>query len=157
VDGGPLRIGGCDVPFDRHLAGHSDADVLLHAITDALLGAAALGDIGEMFPNTDPANRGKDSGVMLRAAYEKVRDRGCRIVNLDCVIHAELPKISPHKNQIRHAIAGLLELSLDQVALKGKTGEGVGAVGKGEIVEAQCVVLLETDSGREAGSQTVVR
>ena len=104
-DGGPLRIGGCDVPFHRHLAGHSDADVLLHAITDAVLGGGSLGDIGEMFPNTDPANRGRDSAEMLRAAYERVRTSGLEIVNLDCVVHAEQPQLVPYRTAIRRRVA----------------------------------------------------
>src|SRR5690606_7623447 len=87
--GGPLRIGGIDVPHDRHLIGHSDADVLLHAVTDALLGAAGLADIGQLFPNTDPANKGRDSAELLRLAYEQVQAAGWELVNLDCVVHAE--------------------------------------------------------------------
>lgn len=143
MPGGPLRIGGCEIPFDRHLAGHSDADVLLHAVTDALLGAAAQGDIGEWFPNTDPAHRGRDSRQLLRIAYDRVRELGYQLVNLDCVVHAELPKLAPYKTGIRQQIADLLAVSPDQVSLKGKTGEGLGAVGRGEMIAAQCVVLLE--------------
>ena len=99
--GGPLRLGGIDIPHDRHLIGHSDADVLLHAITDALLGAAALGDIGELFPDTDAANRGRDSAEMLRQAARAVRRAGYQIVNLDCIVFAQRPKLSPHKDAIR--------------------------------------------------------
>lgn len=123
--------------------GHSDADALLHAVTDALLGAASLGDIGEMFPNTDPANRGRDSGEMLRLARRNVDRAGYRIVNLDCIVFLQRPKLSPYKQAIRRRIAELLELPADCVGLKAKTGEAVGPVGREEAVMAECVVLLE--------------
>jgi len=141
-DGGPLRIGGVTIPFDRHLVGHSDADVLLHAITDALLGGAALGDIGELFPDTDEANRHRDSAEMLRAAWQRVRDQGFQIANLDCILFAQRPKFSPYKTAIRASIARILELDVDQVGLKAKTGELVGPVGREEALMAECVVLL---------------
>ena len=141
--GGPLRIGGVDVPHDRQLVGHSDADVLLHAVTDALLGAAALPDIGRQFPNTDPANRGRDSANMLAAAAMKVAQLGYTIVNLDCVVHAERPKLADYQDAIRHRIAGILRISPFQVGLKAKTGEGVGAVGREEVIVARCIALLE--------------
>ena len=141
--GGPLRLGGVDVPHDRHTIGHSDADVLLHAVTDALLGAAGLPDIGELFPNTDEANRGRDSAQMLRLAYDRVRTAGWRIVNLDCVVAAERPKISPFKDRIVARIAEVLGIESARVGVKAKTGEGVGPVGSGELIEARCVVLLE--------------
>ncbi len=124
--------------------GHSDADVLLHAVTDALLGAAALGDIGEMFPDTDAANRGRDSGQMLAAAWQCVADRGFRIVNLDCIVFAERPKLLPYKQEICRRIAELLGIGVDRVGVKAKTGEQVGPVGRQEAIEAQCVVLLTT-------------
>lgn len=144
VPGGPLVIGGVSIPFDRHLLGHSDADVLLHAITDSLLGAAALGDIGEMFPDSADENRGRDSGEMLRLAYQAVRARaGLSIVNLDCVVLAQRPKLSPHRDRIRQRIAELLGLRLDQVGVKAKTGESVGPVGREEAIVAECVALLE--------------
>jgi 2-C-methyl-D-erythritol 2,4-cyclodiphosphate synthase len=141
--GGPLRLGGVDVPHDRHTVGHSDADVLLHAVTDALLGAAGLPDIGDLFPNTDEANRGRDSAQMLRLAYDRVRTAGWRIVNLDCVVAAERPKISPFKERIVARIAEVLGIESARVGVKAKTGEGVGPVGSGELIEARCVVLLE--------------
>ena len=106
--GGPLRLGGIDVPHDRQMVGHSDADVLLHAVTDALLGAAALPDIGQLFPNTDAANRGRDSAEMLAIAASKVTEAGYRVVNLDCVVHAERPKLADYLDAIRHRIAGIL-------------------------------------------------
>jgi len=143
--GGPLRLGGIDIPHDRQLVGHSDADVLLHAITDALLGAAALSDIGRLFPNTDPANRGRDSAEMLTIAAKKVAEANFRIVNLDCVVHAERPKLADYHDAIRHRIAGILGLSPFQVGLKAKTGEGAGPVGREETVEARCVALLSSE------------
>jgi 2-C-methyl-D-erythritol 2,4-cyclodiphosphate synthase len=140
--GGPLRVGGIDVPHDKHAVGHSDADVLLHAITDALLGAAALGDIGEMFPDTDEANRGRDSADMLARAYDRVRQAGYEIVNLDCIVHAQRPKLSPHKQTIRERVASILGITPDQISIKAKTGEQVGPVGREEAIEAQCIVML---------------
>jgi 2-C-methyl-D-erythritol 2,4-cyclodiphosphate synthase len=142
--GGPLRLGGIDIPHDRHAVGHSDADVLLHAITDALLGAAALGDIGELFPDTDERNRGRDSADMLQRAAERIRSSGYAIVNLDCIVMAQRPKLSPHKPAIRARIAEILGLSAEQVGMKAKTGEGVGAVGREELIMAQCVALLRS-------------
>jgi 2-C-methyl-D-erythritol 2,4-cyclodiphosphate synthase len=131
------------VPHGRHLVGHSDADVLLHAITDALLGAAALPDIGLMFPNTDPANRNRDSAEILAEAANRVLERNYRIVNLDCVVVAEQPRLADYYDAMRHRIAGILTISPLQIGLKAKTGEGVGPVGKGDLIEARCVVLLE--------------
>ncbi|MGI9458213.1 MAG: 2-C-methyl-D-erythritol 2,4-cyclodiphosphate synthase [Aeoliella sp.] len=141
--GGPLVIGGVEVPHDRHLVGHSDSDVLLHAVTDALLGAAGLSDIGELFPNTCNENRDRDSAEILDSAYEKVRESGYRLVNLDCVVAAERPKLSPYKEAIRHCIAGILGANPIDIGLKAKTGEGVGPVGREEAIEARVVVLLE--------------
>lgn len=141
--GGPLRIGGVNVPHDRQLVGYSDGDVLLHAVTDALLGAAALPDIGRLFPNTDPANRNRDSAELLALAALKVTEAGYQIVNVDCVIHAERPKLADYIDAIRHRIAGILELNPHDVGLKAKTGEGVGPVGRGELIEARCVALVE--------------
>jgi 2-C-methyl-D-erythritol 2,4-cyclodiphosphate synthase len=143
VDGGPLRLGGIDIQFDQRLEGHSDADVLLHAITDALLGAACLGDIGEMFPNTDPKNKGRDSAEMLSAAADRVISLGWKIANIDCIVHAEAPKISNYRDKIQQRISDLLVLRPDQISLKGKTGEGVGVVGERLAIQAQCVCLLQ--------------
>lgn len=140
--GGPLRLGGVDVPHDRHLVGHSDADALLHAVTDALLGAAALPDIGSLFPNTDPANRGRDSTEMLAAAVQEVLNHNYRIVNIDCVVHAERPKLADYRDTIRQRIADILGLEPQQVGFKAKTGEGVGPIGREEAIAATCVVLL---------------
>jgi 2-C-methyl-D-erythritol 2,4-cyclodiphosphate synthase len=141
-DGGPLRLGGIDVPHDKHAIGHSDADVLLHAITDALLGATSLGDIGELFPDTDPANKGRDSADMLRLAYDRVLAAGFHIGNLDCVVFAQRPKLLPHKEAIRRRIAEILGVTVEQIGLKAKTGEQVGPVGREEAIMAECVALV---------------
>ncbi|MHB8898931.1 MAG: 2-C-methyl-D-erythritol 2,4-cyclodiphosphate synthase [Thermoguttaceae bacterium] len=145
--GGPLRIGGVTIEHDEHLVGHSDADVLLHAVTDALLGAAALGDIGELFPNTDMANRGRDSAEMLAAAWDRVRQSGWQIANLDCIVFAEQPRMSPHRQSLQSRIAELLGVEPGQVGVKAKTGEGVDAVGRREAIQAQAVVLLVAPAG----------
>jgi 2-C-methyl-D-erythritol 2,4-cyclodiphosphate synthase len=141
--GGPLRIGGIDVPHDRQLVGHSDADALLHAVTDALLGAAGRPDIGQLFPNTDEANRNRDSADMLREAYHRVVAAGYRLVNLDCVVAAQRPKLSPHKEAIERRVAEILGVAAGQINVKAKTGEGVGPVGNEELIEARCVALIE--------------
>ncbi|MBI2823229.1 MAG: 2-C-methyl-D-erythritol 2,4-cyclodiphosphate synthase [Planctomycetia bacterium] len=141
--GGPLKLGGVVVPYDRGLVGHSDADVLLHAVTDALLGAAGLGDIGELFPDTDPANRGRDSAEMLTEALRRVAEAGYRVVNVDCIVFAERPKLSPYKETIQKRLASLLSVSADRVGVKAKTGEGLGPVGRQEAMMATSVVLIE--------------
>jgi 2-C-methyl-D-erythritol 2,4-cyclodiphosphate synthase len=140
-----LRLGGVTIPHDRELVGHSDADVLLHAVTDALLGAAALGDIGELFPDTDPANRGRDSAELLAAAVDRVKQAGYQVVNADCIVFAQRPKLSAYKEPIRRRLAELLRVPPERVGVKAKTGEGVGVIGREEAVMAQCVVLLGRD------------
>ena len=141
--GGPLKLGGMEIPYDRALIGHSDADVLLHAVTDALLGAASLGDIGQLFPDTDVANRDRDSSEMVLAALQRVMASGFSVVNVDCIVFAEQPKLGPFFDSLRSRMAELLEIAPEAVGIKAKTGEGVGPVGKGEAMSAQCVVLLE--------------
>jgi len=141
--GGPLRLGGVDVPHDRQAVGHSDGDVLLHAVIDALLGAAAVGDVGQMFPDTDPANRGRDSAEMLQAAHEAVAALGWEVVNLDCIVHAQRPRLLPHRQAIRSRIAEILGIESECVGLKGKTGEGVGPIGQEEAIMAECACLLQ--------------
>lgn len=143
AQGGPLRLGDIDVPHAKSAVGHSDADVLLHAVTDALLGAAALGDIGELFPDTDEANRGRDSAEMLQAALRRLTEKGFRVVNVDCIVFAQRPKLSPYKEALRQRIAEILGIVADQVGVKAKTGEGVGEIGREEIIMAQCVALIE--------------
>ncbi len=140
--GGPLRLGGVDIDHDHHLAGHSDADALLHAVTDALLGAAALGDIGELFPDTDPAHRGGNSAEMLELAWRQVLEQGWELVNLDCVVHLQRPKLLPYREPIRASVARILNVDVDQIWLKAKTGESVGPIGRGEALAVQCVALL---------------
>jgi 2-C-methyl-D-erythritol 2,4-cyclodiphosphate synthase len=132
-----------EVPSEHGSIGHSDADVLLHALTDAVLGAAALGDIGELFPDTDEANRGRDSAEMLTIALAQVRAAGYRVLNVDSIVFAERPKLSAYKLAIRTRIAELLEIPLERVGLKAKTGERVGPVGRQEAIMAESVVLLE--------------
>jgi 2-C-methyl-D-erythritol 2,4-cyclodiphosphate synthase len=120
--------------------------VLLHAITDAVLGAAALGDIGELFPDTDEENRGRDSADMLRLAYGRVRQSGYQIVNLDCIVFAQRPKLSAHKEAIQERIAEILQIASTCIGVKAKTGERVDAVGREEAIMAQCVALVERES-----------
>lgn len=144
--GGPLVLGGVPLPHDAHLVGHSDADVLLHALTDALLGAVGLPDIGQLFPNTDEEHRGRDSADFLAAAYAKVQAAGYELANADCVIAAQAPKLSPHKDAMRHRIAGILGANPLDIGIKAKTGEEVGPVGRGEAIEARAVVLLRKRS-----------
>ncbi len=140
--GGVLRLGGVEVSEEWHLVGHSDADVLLHAVTDALLGAIAAGDIGDLFPDTDPANRGRDSAEMLELAFQQVCQAGYHLLNLDCTVFAEQPKLGARKPLIRHRIAEILRVSEDRVGVKAKTGERVGPIGRQEAISAECVVLL---------------
>lgn len=141
-DGTCLMLGGVNIPHERGMIGHSDADALLHAITDALLGAAALGDIGQLFPDTDPANRGRDSADMLRQALHQVWQAGWEVVNLDCIVFAERPKLAPYRDAIRQRVAEILQIPADCVGVKAKTGEKVGPIGREEALSAQCVALL---------------
>jgi len=137
-----LVLGGVAIPHERGLEGHSDADVLLHAITDALLGGAGLGDIGRHFPDTDPRFRGADSSVLLAEAARRVRAAGWQIGNVDSTVIAQAPKLAPHIAAMRQRIAGALGLAIDQVSVKAKTAEGMGPVGRGESMEARAVCLL---------------
>ncbi|MBW7996693.1 MAG: 2-C-methyl-D-erythritol 2,4-cyclodiphosphate synthase [Candidatus Glassbacteria bacterium] len=137
-----LIIGGVEIPYEFGLAGHSDADVLLHAITDALLGAAAAGDIGRLFPDDDPEYKDADSAVLLRRAAAKVAALGWIPVNLDATVIAQRPRLAPHMEKIRARIAGILEMDLAAVNVKAKTNEGVGPVGREEAVAARAVVLV---------------
>lgn len=142
VAGRPLVVGGVTVPFDRGLAGHSDADVLLHAICDALLGAAALGDIGTHFSDRDPRWKGVDSRVLLRATAGMVRERGFRIVNVDTTIVAEAPRMAPHVPAMVANIESDLGLPSGSVSVKAKTSEKLGYVGRGEGIAAHAICLL---------------
>ena len=140
--GGDLILGGVPVPHTHSLVGHSDADVLLHAITDAILGAASLGDIGELFPNTAAENKDRDSADLLAIAAEKVRAAGFEIINIDCILFAELPKLSPFKQAIAARIATILDVKENRIGVKAKTGERVGPVGNQEAMQSQAVALL---------------
>ncbi len=142
VTGRPLILGGICIAHSHGLLGHSDADALLHAITDALLGAAALGDIGRHFPDTDAAFKGADSGVLLAEAARRVRAVGWVIVNIDSTIVAQAPKLAPHIPAMVVRIAGLLNLDPGQVNVKAKTAEKLGPVGEGLAIEARAVCLL---------------
>jgi len=142
VAGRKLILGGVEIPFERGLMGHSDADVLLHAITDALLGAAALGDIGMHFPDTDEQFRGADSMVLITEALRRVRERGFDIGNIDCTVIAQAPKLMPWIPLMRRNIAQALAISVDQINVKAKTAEKMGPVGEGKAMEARAVVLL---------------
>jgi 2-C-methyl-D-erythritol 2,4-cyclodiphosphate synthase len=142
VAGRPLVLGGITIPHTHGLLGHSDADALLHAITDALLGAAGLGDIGRHFPDTDPAFKGADSGVLLQEAARRVRAAGWAPVNVDSTIVAQAPKMAPHIGAMRERIAALLGLPADAVNVKAKTAEKMGPVGEGLSIETRAVCLL---------------
>jgi 2-C-methyl-D-erythritol 2,4-cyclodiphosphate synthase len=142
-DGRPLVLMGCEVPHDRGLAGHSDADVMVHALMDALLGAAGLGDIGQHFPDTDPAYRGADSAQLLRRVMGDLSERGWRVVNADVCLIGERPKIGPHRERMRGRIAPLLGLAVEALNVKATTTEKLGFTGRGEGLAAQAVVLIE--------------
>jgi len=142
VAGRKLILGGVEIPFALGLLGHSDADVLLHAITDALLGAAALGDIGTHFPDTDERFKGADSGVLLTEAARRVREKGFEIGNVDSTVIAQAPKLMPYMAAMRAHIAQALGVEVDQVNVKAKTAEKMGPVGLGQAMEARAVVLL---------------
>ena len=141
--GGPLRLGGISLPLDYSLAGHSDGDAVAHAVTDAVLGAAAAGDIGEMFADTDPANRGRDSVDMLHLAVERVRRLGWAVTHVDVTVIAERPRIAAHREAMRAALARALGVDAASVSLKGKTNEGMGWVGRGEGLACIAVATLE--------------
>jgi 2-C-methyl-D-erythritol 2,4-cyclodiphosphate synthase len=142
VEGRKLVIGGVHIPYEKGLAGHSDADVLLHAVCDALLGAAGLGDIGTHFPDTDPRYRGADSRVLLRAVAELVRSAGWRIANVDSTVIAQAPRMAPHIPAMRGNIAGDLGIPESAVSVKAKTTERLGFAGRGEGIAAEAVTLL---------------
>lgn len=138
-----LVLGGVCIPFEKGLLGHSDADVLLHAIMDALLGAAALGDIGVMFPDSNQKYFGADSTVLLSHVYERLKQQGYRVVNLDCTLIAQAPKLAPHIPAMRSKIASILDLSEMEVNIKATTEEHLGFTGRGEGIAAHALVLIE--------------
>jgi 2-C-methyl-D-erythritol 2,4-cyclodiphosphate synthase len=151
VEGRPFLLGGLRIESERGELGHSDGDVLAHAVTDALLGAAALGDIGALFPPSEPRWKDADSLVLLGLAWDLIRREGWELVNLDCVVSCEAPRLLPHRDAIRARLAGVLGVEPGQIFVKGKTGEGLGPVGEGLAVEALALCLLERKEipGRE--------
>jgi 2-C-methyl-D-erythritol 2,4-cyclodiphosphate synthase len=142
VEGRKLILGGVEIPHTKGLLGHSDADALLHAITDALLGAAAMGDIGKHFPDADAAFKGADSALLLQEAARRVRAQGFEIGNVDSTVVAQAPKLAPYIGAMRESIARVLSVGVDQVNVKAKTAEKMGPVGEGHAMEARAVVLL---------------
>ena len=143
IENKPLILGGVRIPAERGAEGHSDADALIHAVTDAILGALALGDIGSHFPDTDQKWKNADSFVFLRHTLDLMRGKGFSVVNVDSVIHLEKPKLRPHIEQMRANLAQVLEIESDRVSVKAKTGEKLDAIGENRAVKAEAVVLLK--------------
>lgn len=141
-----MLLGGVEVATGVHLAGHSDGDAIAHALTDALLGAAAAGDIGAMFPDTDPANKGRDSIDMLKTAVTVVEAMGYAISNADVTVITEQPKIGPHRDAIRQSLAAALGVASERISIKGKTNEGMGWIGSGEGLACIAVATITSDS-----------
>lgn len=152
VEGRLLILGGIEIPFEKGLLGHSDSDVLTHAICDALLGAAALGDIGAHFPDTDPRFQGASSLDLLSHVASLIAGQGYAISHVDTIIIAERPKLAPHIPRMRERLAAVLEIKLDQVSVKAKTSEGLESVGRGEAMAAQAIVLLTENNFSNASS-----
>lgn len=144
TEGRKLILGGVDIPYEKGLLGHSDADVLTHAVMDALLGAAALGDIGKLFPDTDPAYAGADSLMLLERVGERLAEAGYRVGNIDATLLAQRPRLAPHIPRMRANLAARLGLDVDQVSVKATTEEGLGFTGAGEGMAAHAVCLLES-------------
>jgi 2-C-methyl-D-erythritol 2,4-cyclodiphosphate synthase len=147
--GRKLILGGVEIPFEKGFEAHSDGDILLHAVTDALLGAAGLGDIGELFPPSDPQWKDADSTVFLTQARELIESYGYRITNIDTVVILEKPKILPYRDKIRRRMAEILGINADQVGIKAKTAEGTGPIGRGEAAEAHAVAVIWRASERQ--------
>ena len=148
VPGRPLILGGVRIDHPTGLLGHSDADVVMHAVADALLGAAGLGDIGELFPDTDPTWLGLDGGQLLGDVVARVAEHGWRPVNCDLIVHAQAPKLLAHKPALRANVARVLGLPEPSVSIKAKTGEHVGPIGRGEAISCEAIVLIEADPNR---------
>jgi 2-C-methyl-D-erythritol 2,4-cyclodiphosphate synthase len=151
IAGRPLVLGNITIPHEKGLDGHSDADVVIHALIDALTGAAGLPDVGQMFPNTDPRYKGIDSAELLAGTMVEFRKAGWRVVNADIVVLAQRPRLAPFKGAMIRRRAELLSVGEEQVNIKGKTGEGVDAVGEERAIACHCVVLVETSGGPVAG------
>jgi 2-C-methyl-D-erythritol 2,4-cyclodiphosphate synthase len=143
ADGGPLKLAGVDIAFDKHLVGHSDGDAIAHAVTDAILGAIGAGDIGELFSDRDPSNRGRDSLEMLSVAVGRVRGGGHRILQVDVTVIAEAPRLAPYREAMRTELARVLCIAPSAVSVKGKTNEGMGWIGRGEGIACIAVASLE--------------
>lgn len=143
VEGRDLIVGGVKIPYEKGLLGHSDADVLLHAVSDSLLGAAAMGDIGGMFPDNDPQFLDADSLVLLRRVFERLRESGYKVINVDATIIAQRPKMKPYIPEMRMNIATALSTSIDNISVKATTEEEMGFTGRGEGISAHCVCLID--------------
>jgi 2-C-methyl-D-erythritol 2,4-cyclodiphosphate synthase len=139
---GPLLLGGVKIPFDKHLHGHSDGDAVCHAVTDAILGAAGAGDIGEMFSDKDPANAGRDSIQMLSEAVKRIHAQGYSVAQVDVTVIAEAPRLAPHREKMRERLAGALGVAVSAVSVKGKTNEGMGWIGRGEGIACIAVATI---------------
>jgi 2-C-methyl-D-erythritol 2,4-cyclodiphosphate synthase len=145
VEGRPLILGGCTIPFDRGLKGHSDGDALLHAIADALLGACAMGDIGQHFPDTDPKYKGADSAKLLGEVRAMLGKKGYGPANVDANIIAEAPKMAPHIEGMRRRISDILGIPIGDVSVKARSAEGMGAIGEGKAIAVQAAVLVSSE------------
>lgn len=143
VEGRELIVGGVHIPYEKGLLGHSDADVLLHAVSDSLLGAAAMGDIGGMFPDNDPEYLGADSLVLLRQVFQRLRNNGYSVINVDCTVIAQKPKMKPYIPEMRMNIAAALSTDADNISVKATTEEEMGFTGRGEGISAHCVCLID--------------
>lgn len=143
VEGRKLILGGVDIPYEKGLLGHSDADVLLHAISDSLLGAAAMGDIGKLFPDNDPQFEGADSLLLLKEVYTRVQEKGYEIVNIDATVLAQRPKLRPYIDLMRENIAKVLGVDADVISVKATTEEGLGFTGEGKGIAAHCICLIK--------------
>ena len=143
VEDRELIVGGVHIPYEQGRLGHSDADVLLHAVSDALLGAAAMGDIGGMFPDNDPEYLGADSLVLLRQVFQRLRDNGYSVINVDCTVIAQKPKMKPYIPEMRMNIAAALSTDADNISVKATTEEEMGFTGRGEGISAHCVCLID--------------
>ncbi|MDD6704459.1 MAG: 2-C-methyl-D-erythritol 2,4-cyclodiphosphate synthase [Oscillospiraceae bacterium] len=143
VEDRELIVGGVHIPYEKGLLGHSDADVLLHAVSDALLGAAAMGDIGGMFPDNDPEYLGADSLVLLRQVFQRLRDNGYSVINVDCTVIAQKPKMKPYIPEMRMNIAAALSTDVENISVKATTEEEMGFTGRGEGISAHCVCLID--------------
>jgi len=148
AEGGPLKLGGIEIPFDRHLVGHSDGDAIAHALTDAILGAAGIGDIGELFSDRDVGNRGRDSLEMLSIALSRTRAAGFTVAQVDVTVIAEAPRIAPQREAMRRLLAQALAVDESAVSIKGKTNEGMGWIGRGEGIACIAVASLVPNDSR---------